>query len=225
MKISKRLRAISDFISDNSFILDIGCDHALLDIYCALNKKNIKAIASDINEGPLSSARENVKKYNVSDKVSVVLGDGLSAYKKGVNTVVLSGLGSTTIVEILNKGNKVIPDIKKLIISSNNDYYFLRKSVCDLGFYISDEIMVFDRGKYYPIIVFEKGNENYKDYELKYGPVLLKNGGSEFSNYLDLEKSKLLNINKFLGIKHALKKIKIKKEIKFIEKIILSYND
>ena len=63
MTISKRLRAISDFISDNSFILDIGCDHALLDIYCALNKKNVKAIASDINEGPLAMAKENVQKY------------------------------------------------------------------------------------------------------------------------------------------------------------------
>ena len=33
MNISKRLRAIGDLIEDNSFILDVGCDHALLDIY------------------------------------------------------------------------------------------------------------------------------------------------------------------------------------------------
>ena len=65
MRISKRLRVISDFITDNSFILDIGCDHALLDIYTVLNKKNIKAIASDINEGPLKSAKENIKKHIV----------------------------------------------------------------------------------------------------------------------------------------------------------------
>ena len=50
MKISKRLRVIGDLVKDNSFILDIGCDHALLDIYVVKNKKNIKAIASDINE-------------------------------------------------------------------------------------------------------------------------------------------------------------------------------
>ena len=47
MKISKRLRAIGDLIEDNSFILDVGCDHALLDIYVVTNKKNVRAIASD----------------------------------------------------------------------------------------------------------------------------------------------------------------------------------
>ena len=65
MKISKRLRVISEFIPDNSFFLDIGCDHALLDIYTIQNKKNTKAIASDINEGPLKSAKENIKKYKL----------------------------------------------------------------------------------------------------------------------------------------------------------------
>ena len=42
MKISKRLKAISDFITDNSNVIDVGCDHALLDIYLFNNKKNIK---------------------------------------------------------------------------------------------------------------------------------------------------------------------------------------
>lgn len=223
MTISKRLRAISNFISDNSFILDVGCDHALLDIYSVLNKKNVKAIASDINEGPLNSAKENVRKYGVSSQVSVVLGDGLSNYKNGVDTIVISGLGSSTIVDILNRGSSVLNNISKLIVSSNNDYYFLRKSICDFGFYISDEIMVFDKGKYYPIIVFEKGNEVYNNYELRYGPILLKKSSLEFINYLKLEKSKLMNIYNALGIKYLLRKLELKKNIKFIDRIILSY--
>lgn len=218
MKISKRLRAISDFISDNSFILDIGCDHAILDVYCALNKKNIRAIASDINAGPLEFAKKNVKKYGVSDRVTVVLGNGLSTYKFGVDTVILSGLGSTTIINILNRDISVLDRIDKLIISSNNDYYFLRKSVCDLGFYIEDEVMICDRGKYYPIIVFKRGNRNYKDYEFKYGPILLENMDADFIDYLNLEKRKLLDIYNILGFKHFWKKIRIKKSIKFIDK-------
>ena len=218
MTISKRLRAISDFISDNSFILDIGCDHALLDIYTVLNKKNVKAIASDIKEGPLAMAKENVKKYDASSKVSVVLGDGLSTYQDGVDTVILSGLGSSTIVSILNKGNKVLPNIKKLIISSNNDYCFLRKSVCDLGFCITDEIMIYDKDKFYPIIVFEKGHEVYNNHELKYGPILLKRMDDDFKGYLNNEKSKLFDIYRMLSFKHVFKKMRIKKLIKFIDK-------
>ena len=33
IKLSKRLEAISSLITKNSNIIDIGCDHGLLDIY------------------------------------------------------------------------------------------------------------------------------------------------------------------------------------------------
>lgn len=216
MRISERLRVISDFIPDNSFILDIGCDHALLDIYTVLNKKNIKSIASDINEGPLKGAKENIKKYNLENEIHLVLGDGFSSYKKGVDTVILSGLGSTTIIDILQKGKDCLDSVDRLIISSNNDYYYLRKSICDLGFYIKDEKIVYEKDKYYPIIVFLKGKEKYSDFELKYGPVLLKEKNKTYKNYLKFQRKKLMKIYKELKLKHVLKKIKIKKEIKRI---------
>ena len=217
MKINERLQQIGDLVEANSFCLDVGCDHALLDIYCALNKKNVKAIASDIKEGPLAMAKENVQKYDVSSKVKVVLGDGLSTYKDGVDTIILSGLGSSTIVSILNKGSKVLPNIDKLVISSNNDYCFLRKSICDLGFYISDEVMVYDKDKFYPIIVFRKGCKTYNEYELRYGPILLERMEDDFKGYLNNEKSKLFDIYRMLGVRHIGKKRKIKKLIKFID--------
>lgn len=220
MKISKRLRVISDLIPDNSFILDIGCDHALLDIYTVLNKENVSAIASDINKGPLEFAKRNIKKYNVSDKVSVSLGNGLSTYKDGVNVVVMSGLGSATIVSILNNGLGVLDNVKTLIVSSNNDYYFLRKSICSLGFYIFDEKIVYDKGKYYPIIVFKKGNEKYSWFEFKYGPVLLKNRESSFLTYMKKNKNKLSSIYKSLGFKYFRKKRLLKKEINYINKFL-----
>ena len=38
IKISKRLEAISSLVPINSNVIDIGCDHALLDIYLYQNK-------------------------------------------------------------------------------------------------------------------------------------------------------------------------------------------
>lgn len=220
MKISKRLRVISDFITDNSFFLDIGCDHALLDIYTVLNKNNVRCIACDINEGPIKSARENVLKYDVSSSVSVVLADGFDAYKDGVSTVVMSGLGSTTIVNILFNGKTYLNFVDRLIVSSNNDYYFLRKEICELGFYIYDETIVYDRGKYYPIVVFEKGYKKYNKFEYKYGPVLLEKRDDCFINYLKFNRDKLIDINKSLSYRHFYRKYCIKNEIKFIDKMI-----
>ena len=212
MNISKRLRAISDFIPDNSFILDIGCDHALLDIYTVKTKKNIRAIASDINKGPLKSAKENVKKYKLEDKIKVILADGLDSYNKDVDTIVLSGLGTNTIIDILEQGKEKLEYINRIIVSSNNDYLKLRKNICNLGFYIKDE--------YYPIIVFEKGITKYKDFEYKYGPVLLKENNSVFKSYLKQNKKKLIKIYNNLNNKYLIKRIKIRKEIKFINKHI-----
>ena len=38
MKINARLKKIGDLVNANSLILDIGCDHALLDIYLIKEK-------------------------------------------------------------------------------------------------------------------------------------------------------------------------------------------
>ena len=41
MKINSRLKKIGDLVRANSFCLDVGCDHALLDIYLVSLKKDI----------------------------------------------------------------------------------------------------------------------------------------------------------------------------------------
>ena len=161
MKISKRLRAIGDLIEDNSFILDVGCDHALLDIYVVTNKKNVKAIASDINEGPLKGARDNIRKYDLEDKIVLSNSDGLESYQEGVDVIILSGLGSTTIIDILIGGKDILDNIDEIIISSNNDYDYLRKNLGILGFTVDKELIVKDRNKYYQVIKFKKGILNY----------------------------------------------------------------
>ena len=42
MRLSKRLKAITEFVDKEDRIIDIGCDHALLDIYIKENIKNRK---------------------------------------------------------------------------------------------------------------------------------------------------------------------------------------
>lgn len=219
MKISERLRVIGDLIPDNSFVLDIGCDHALLDIYIVKKNKNIKTIASDINKGPLEIAKENVKKYNLENKITLKQENGLNAYEKGIDTIVLSGLGTTTIIDILNKRKEVLKNIKNLVISSNNDYYKLRKNITKLGFKIKEEKIVLDKNKYYPVILFVPGKEKYNYYELKYGPVLLEKKEKIYLDYLNIRKNKLVEIYNSVPNKYLIKKLKLKQEIKFIKKI------
>ena len=72
IKLSKRLEAISSLVPINSNVIDIGCDHALLDIYLYQHKISKKIIASDINVNALNNAKENIKK-NKLEKIITFL--------------------------------------------------------------------------------------------------------------------------------------------------------
>jgi tRNA (adenine22-N1)-methyltransferase len=118
-KLSKRLEVVSSFIKEGSKIVDIGCDHGLLSIYLAGIYKNVKIIASDVNKNALSSAINNVKKYNLEERIETRLGSGLDVVSpEEIDTVVIAGMGSNTIVGIL-KYSKDNPSFGS--ISNNNN--------------------------------------------------------------------------------------------------------
>ena len=77
MKINNRLKMIGDLVEANSFCLDVGCDHAYLDIYLTQNNEN-ECIAIDINKNALNKAIENINKYNLEEKIKTKLTNGLS---------------------------------------------------------------------------------------------------------------------------------------------------
>ena len=122
IKLSSRLNRIADYIDDGDQIVDVGCDHGLLDIYLVQRRKNIKIIASDVNVNALNNAKKNIAKYNLNDCITTVLSDGLDNINMtGINTVVISGMGSHTIAGILYKNIRKLKKVNKLILQSNND--------------------------------------------------------------------------------------------------------
>ena len=162
VKLSKRLKAIADLVNKDSKIIDVGCDHALLDIY--LLKKNIikKAIASDVNEGALNQAKRNIKLHNVK-KISVRLSDGLNDLKKedDIDTIVISGLGDKKIIDILNNDKDKLKDIKSIIIQSNTNPYNVRRYLSLNGYKIEDEKLILENNIIYTIIKFKKQFKKY----------------------------------------------------------------
>ena len=172
MKISKRLLTIAEMVDENDKVIDIGCDHALLDIY--LTNHGIKCTASDINENALNIAKQNIEKHNLKDKIETVLSDGLEKIDvKNNHILIISGMGANTIDHILS--NNKVDLINKIIIQSNNDLYYLRKMMIKKGFYLFDEKVIYEKNKYYVIIYFKRGYYKYSDIELYLGPfVILK---------------------------------------------------
>ena len=195
IKISKRLETISNYVNDNSNIVDIGCDHGLLDIYLIQNKTNINIIASEINKNALNNAKNNIKKYKLNNKIKTILSDGLDNINtNNIDTIIIAGMGAHTIVGILHKNIKKIKNIKQLIIQSNNDIDFLRKKIIELGYYIKEEKLIKEKNQIYTIILFNKGHKFYTKKQIFFGPYLLKENSKLFQekNINDLKKLKII---------------------------------
>lgn len=204
MTISERLKAIADMIDGNSNIIDIGCDHGLLDIYLARKFNNITCIASDINQNALNTAIENIKKYNCQDKIQTIISDGLEEIDVTKNSIIIiSGMGTKTIKHILNSPKSLIP--KQIIIQSNNDLYELRYFMIRKGFIINEEKVIKEKGIYYVIISFINGLKKYSKTSLYIGPKIIENRkiNKDYLKYLkNKELLKLKNIpKKYIGLR------------------------
>lgn len=179
MKISKRLLAISDLINDYSDVVDIGCDHGLIDIYLTQNKY-CNCICYDVSYEIISRAINNIHKYNLDDKIKVMVGNGFEDLKLNYDsTMILSGMGTYTMLKII-KSNKT----RDIICQTNTDLYELRKCVCDMGYYISYENIVYDNNRFYVTIKFSLGVNTYTYDEYLLGPVLLNKKNAVFMNYI-----------------------------------------
>lgn len=215
IKLSKRLETIAKYIDDNTKIVDVGCDHGLLDIYLYHNRKNIKIIACDINSKALNNAISNIKKYKLKGKIETVISDGLKEIDtKEIDTVVISGMGAHTIVGILYYNTKKLKNVKNIIVQSNNDIDFLREKITKIGYYIESEELVSDAGIIYTVIRFQKGHRFYTRRQLYFGPCLLKQNSDLFKEKKEIELSKLKKLYPMIPKNHYHHRLKIWLKIK-----------
>lgn len=219
IKLSKRLSVIASLVQNNAVIADIGCDHALLDIYLSKKKIIKKSFAIDITKGALNQADKNIKLYNAKN-IETRLSDGFEKIdiKDNVDTVIMSGLGDAKIINILKEAEEKLNKVNNIIIQSNVGVSNIRVYLTCNGYYIDNEKLVKENNIIYTVISFKKGYKRYTKKEIEFGPVLLRNKDELFNeliinrinknNYIinKLPKNKLIK-KMFLKINnHKLKK-------------------
>ena len=217
MKINSRLKKIGDLVEANSFCLDVGCDHAFLDIYLVTRNKDIKAVASDIAEGPLEQAKKNIKRERLENKIETRLGPGLTTYTKEINTIIISGMGGRNIIGICKDSPKVLKQVDTMIISPNNYQEDVKRYLTKNGFYIENEEFVKDKKFIYQIIIFKKGKKKYTKKDYFFGPVFLIKKGPLFREYYERGLKSREILLALLPKGYRLKKYQIKQEIKMIK--------
>ena len=198
-----RIEAIYSFIDIKDRVVDVGCDQAKLALL--LSKRGQSSIASDISPKVIEKAKENINDPLIDLRVS----NGLEKIKKReADTLVLSGMGTHTIIEIL-KNTKLI--FNKIITISNNYHDILRSEMLKLGYIVDIEQIIFENNKYYNLIVFKRGSAKYNESEILLG--LNHKDVSLYKEYLEY------NLKKYKKIRETSldKNIKIDKMINLLE--------
>ena len=145
--ISDRLLACCQFIRPGDRVADVGCDHGYLGIHLLTHGIASHIIASDINEGPLQSARRNAVKYGVSHAMEFHLSNGVQAIPRDFDALVCAGMGGDTMISILSAAPWLQNTHYRLILQCQSKTPMLRSYLSDTGWRIARESVLRD-GKF-----------------------------------------------------------------------------
>ncbi|MGC4019576.1 MAG: class I SAM-dependent methyltransferase [Muricomes sp.] len=211
MELTKRMQAVADLVSPGYKIADIGTDHAYIPIFLTEEGRIPAAVAMDVNEGPLMRAREHILESGLSDKIEVRLSDGFEKLLPGeADSAIIAGMGGMLVMKILKKDWNVTISLKECILQPQSEIAKVRTFLLQEGFLFIEEDMVFDEGKFYPMMkvqppqsgihntkveltekaVSEKKSEDiWTDTEIQYGKYLLRRKHPVLKEYLEWEKA------------------------------------
>ena len=203
LRLSERLKLVASFVPEGSRVADIGTDHGYVPIYLAETGKIKSALAMDVRKGPLARADEHIEEYrrdagDAAISLETRLSNGLEKLHAGeADTVIIAGMGGELEISILENGKQLWGSIPHWI-------FYLKKN----GFFIEDEAMILDEGKFYTVIKAGFGSEG-KDTvscetvpEYRFGAVLIRRRDAVLKQYLLKEEKRVEGILKgFAGKK------------------------
>jgi len=228
LNISNRLKNISSHIPKGAYFADIGTDHAYLASYVCLQDKEAKAIASDINEGPILAAKKTIQKYNLEEQIETRLGSGLDTLleTEGLSAIVIAGMGGSLIKDILETGKDKLNSVKRLILQPNLGEYFVREWLMQNGYQIITEEIMEENAKIYEIIVADRTKDISKrltEIEILFGPFLLRENSPIFKRkWLERKEKLTKTIQEMEKARHvdAGKIYLFRKQLKWIKEVL-----
>ncbi|MFV0499685.1 MAG: tRNA (adenine(22)-N(1))-methyltransferase [Bacilli bacterium] len=222
MNTTNRMQEIINYSKDSSKVCDIGCDHGLVGISLILEHEIDLVIFSDILSEPLKSAINNTRQYEIDPKkVEFRLGDGLCPIESyEVDTVIITGMGAKTIVEILSRDIKKTKSFKKFVLQPTSGEELLRLWLSDNSFVINKESLIEDNGVFYETFCVSNGKSILTDKEIRFGKHIDYNCNEFISKY-SKELENLIKIRKAIPTKYQERIKKFNHEIMIIEEVLM----
>ena len=203
--LSKRLQAVASLVTDGNRVCDVGCDHGFVSIYLVKQGISPKALAMDVNEGPLRQARENIASFGLEAYIETRLSDGLLSYRCGeADSLICAGMGGKLMKHILTEEKEKTDSFRELILQPQSEIQEFRAFLRKEGYLLVEENMIEEDAKFYPMMKavisdktltqgdsIEADMQNWdwkQQMEDRYGPVLLAQKHPVLYRYLEREK-------------------------------------
>lgn len=167
-----RLSSAAKFVRQGARFADIGTDHAYLPIFLLTSGRIDYAVCSDINEGPLESAKENARERGVYEKIDFTLANGADALiDKDITDVAVCGMGGELIAEIVRRAEFFRKKEIRLILQPMSKFSHLRRELASMGYETEDEEYSESQGKLYvTLCAYYTGNiRSISDAEAEFG--------------------------------------------------------
>lgn len=205
MKDNLRLKKIVGMIDKGMVVADIGTDHAFLPVMLVRDGISDRVYACDVAQGPLQAAKENIAHFQMTDKITTILTDGLRDVPSDVNCIVIAGMGFVTAKGILERDFDRLKQMKQIVVEVNRDTVSMRKWISQKCFTIKDEVYVNDRNHDYVTICFDTSyHVPYTEEECILGPVLIQKKEKEYMAYIAARIAKMEHILSVSGNENEL---------------------
>ena len=153
IKLDDRLSTVASLVRNGKRVADIGTDHGYLVAHLVENGVCPGGIAADLRKGPLENARQTVIQQGLSDKIELILSDGLENIPSDAcDDIVIAGMGGNLIAEILEKAPWVKDERINIVAQPMTHAEVLRQYFIDNSFTITEEKTATDGKRYYCII-------------------------------------------------------------------------
>lgn len=187
---SARLCSALPYLTRGGTVIDVGTDHAYLPIYLVGQGISSRALACDINRGPIESAEKNIAAAGLGDKIDTLCTDGLHGteeYKP--DNILIFGMGGELILRILSEAPWVKDSGIGLVLQPMTRAHLLRRWLLENGFEIVGETITYEDKRYYQTIAARYCGkvEEYTEEELLLGRWNIQSNAPHLRGFVEHE--------------------------------------
>ena len=187
--LSARLMSALPYLKKGGAVIDVGTDHAYLPIFLVGQEISSRALACDINRGPIDSAARNITAAGLADRIGTLCTDGLHGTEDFYpDDVLIFGMGGELIIRILSEAPWVKNESIGLVLQPMTRAHLLRRWLLENGFAIVGETITHEDRYYQTIAARYCGkNEEYTEEELLLGRLNIQNNAPNLGGFIEHE--------------------------------------